>query len=87
MDRSVEEMLSNLEGAYSPNTLKGYRCDFRVFNRFCSENDLKPFPASVITLLDYLKSSIGRRRPQTLKEAIKIAIETNQSVIPKPDPG
>jgi integrase len=66
MDRSVEEMLSNLEGAYSPNTLKGYRCDFRVFNRFCSENELKPFPASVSTLLEYLKSSIGRRRPQTL---------------------
>ena len=37
-----------------------------MFNRFCLENGLKPFPASVSTLLKYLESSIGRRRPQTL---------------------
>ena len=59
MGCSVEEMLSYLEGADSPNTLKGYCCDFRVFDRFCSENELKPFPASVNTLLKCLVVQSG----------------------------
>jgi integrase len=66
MDCSVEDVLSKLEGAYSPNTLKGYRCDFGVFHRFCTERRLKPYPASVGTLLQYLEDSVGQRRPQTL---------------------
>ena len=37
MNHSVEEVLAKLEGAYAPNTLKGYRCDFGVFDRFCLE--------------------------------------------------
>ena len=66
MNHSVEEVLAKLEGAYAPNTLKGYRCDFGVFDRFCLERGFTSCPSSVDTLIAYLESSIGTRKPQTL---------------------
>ena len=35
MDSSIEGVFQKLKGAYSPNTLRGYRCDFLVFERCC----------------------------------------------------
>lgn len=66
MNHSVEEVLAKLEGAYAPNTLKGYRCDFGVFDRFCLERGFTSCPSSVDTLIAYLENSIGTRKPQTL---------------------
>ena len=66
MNHSVEEVLAKLEGAYAPNTLKGYRCDFGVFDRFCLERGFTSCPSSVDTLIEYLESSIATRKPQTL---------------------
>lgn len=85
MDQSIEDLFQKLKGAYSPNTLKGYRCDFGVFHRFCLETGSSACPASVETLLSYLESSIGRRKPQTLNRHLA-AIDKIHRVLGHPSP-
>jgi integrase len=85
MDRSVEDVLIKLEGAFAPNTLKGYGCDFALFSQFCQANGLSAAPASVDTLIAYLEASIGRRKPQTLQRHLA-AIDKIHLMLGYPSP-
>ena len=83
MDSSIESVFQKLKGAYSPNTLRGYRCDFRVFERFCQSQGVRACPASVETLLAFIEASMGRRKPQTLERHLA-AIEKIHSMLGHP---
>jgi site-specific recombinase XerD len=66
---SIEDVLSKLQGAYAPNTLKSYYADARAFVDWCGERNFEPFPIASETLCEYIEylqldtaySSIRRR--------------------------
>ena len=67
--KPIEDVLSKLQGAYAPNTLKSYYADARAFVDWCSKRNIVPFPISPETLCAYIEflqqnaaySSIRRR--------------------------
>ena len=67
--KSIEDVLSNLQGAYAPNTLRSYYADARAFVDWCRERNNKPFPIKSEMLCMYIEylqqksaySSIRRR--------------------------
>ena len=66
---NIIKRLSDLEGAYAPNTLKSYYADVRAFVDWCRKRNLVPFPISSKALCAYIEylqqnaaySSIRRR--------------------------
>ena len=66
---NVIKRLSDLEGAYAPNTLRSYYADARAFVDWCGERNIEPFPISSEALCAYIEylqqnaaySSIRRR--------------------------
>ena len=66
---NIIKRLSDLEGAYAPNTLKSYYADAHAFVDWCGERNLEPLPMSSDTLCAYIEclqqnaaySSIRRR--------------------------
>ena len=69
INKSVNLTLSNLEGAYAPNTLRAYYADAKSFVDWCEQTNTAPFPLSSNTVrsfiehmqLDYSYSTIRRR--------------------------
>ena len=66
---NIAKRLSDLEGAYAPNTLKSYYADARSFVDWCGERNIDPFPIGSENLCAYIEylqknavySSIRRR--------------------------
>ena len=78
-EKSIEDALNKLQGAYAPNTLKSYYADARAFVDWCVARNVEPFPISSDTLCAYIErlqvtsaySSI-RRRISSLRRLNKI---------------
>ena len=54
-NKSIEDALNKLQGAYAPNTLKSYYADARAFVDWCSKRNIVPFPISSATLCAYIE--------------------------------
>ena len=52
---NIIKRLSDLEGAYAPNTLKSYYADARAFVDWCGKRNIEPFPMSSETLCAYIE--------------------------------
>ena len=69
ISKSVNSTLSNLEGAYAPNTLRAYYADAKSFVDWCEQINIAPFPLTSETVksfiermqIDYSYSTIRRR--------------------------
>jgi integrase/recombinase XerD len=69
ISKSVNLTLSNLEGAYAPNTLRAYYADAKSFVDWCEKTNIAPFPLTSDTVksfiarmqIDYSYSTIRRR--------------------------
>lgn len=55
MPDAVNELLKQLEGAYAPSTLRGYRNDYGQFASFCKERGESPLPAAPATVEEFLE--------------------------------
>ena len=51
----VNGLLKQLEGAYAPSTLRGYRNDYGQFASFCKERGESPLPAATTTVVEFLE--------------------------------
>ncbi|WP_273144000.1 tyrosine-type recombinase/integrase [Oceanicaulis alexandrii] len=74
--RNFEAILQRCEGAYSHNTLRGYRSDLEVFAGWCDRNGRDALPASPETIAAFVDAQIEQVTPSTLKRrvaAIKFA--------------
>ena len=76
---NVMKRLSDLEGAYAPNTLRSYYADARAFVDWCGERNIEPFPISSETLCAYIgylqhitAYSTIRRRVSSLRRLNKM---------------
>ena len=69
ISKSIHSTLSNLEGAYAPNTLRSYYADAKSFVDWCEQTNIAPFPLTSDTVksfiermqIDYSYSTIRRR--------------------------
>ena len=49
----IDELFARFDGAFSENTLRAYRSDFRHYEAWCRENDIPPLPAKSQLLARY----------------------------------
>lgn len=59
-----------LEGAYSENTLRGYRVDFRLFDDWCRTQGLCPLPAEPATVAGFIATQSDAASANTLKRRL-----------------
>ena len=67
--KTIEGVLSKMQGAYAPNTLKSYYADACAFVDWCDKRNVEPFPIASEPLCKYIEylqlnlaySSIRRR--------------------------
>jgi len=76
----IDDILAKFDGAFAENTLRAYRSDFIQYQTWCSENRLKPMPATADAMamyVDYLsennKSATIRRRINSLGTVLKLS--------------
>lgn len=62
--------LRRLDGAYSENTLRSYRADFRLFEAWCRSNDLAALPAAPATVAAFLASALPTMATSTLRRRL-----------------
>jgi integrase/recombinase XerD len=58
--------IARLEGAYSENTLRGYRSDFAAFEAWCGKKHRRCLPASSRTIASFIEDEIVAFAPATL---------------------
>ncbi|AXI54090.1 hypothetical protein C1J05_05950 [Sulfitobacter sp. JL08] len=59
-----------LEGAYAPSTMRSYYSDVEIFVRWCEEQGIAPFPASVTSVCRFLEDQAPDRAPSTVRRRL-----------------
>lgn len=77
--------LDRLAGAYSENTLRGYRADFTAFEDWCGCSGRVALPASIEGLVAFVEFEAARSAPATLKRRLA-AIRKIHRIFRFPDP-
>ncbi len=67
-----------LEGAFAPSTLKSYYTDVEIYENWCLEKNLKPFPASVKAFCDFLEEQAPDRAPSTVRRRLYAVRKVHQ---------
>ena len=75
---NISSVLSRLEGAYAPNTLKSYYADANAFVDWCEEQNTDAFPISSETLHDYIEFMKLRLRYATIRRRISSLRRVNK---------
>jgi integrase len=61
-------LLTHIEEAYAPNTIRAYRADMLEFIAHCEERQIEPLPADPLTVADFLlKCSTSGIKASTIK--------------------
>ena len=55
---NLSKLLTHLEGAYAPNTIRAYQADMLEFIAYCDMNDITALPASSATVASFLMQTI-----------------------------
>ena len=58
--KRLQDLLTHLEGAYAPNTLRAYRADMEEFIGYCEEHDQNALPAEADTVAAFLMTMTTR---------------------------
>ena len=69
-ENTINGILSACEGAYSPNTLRGYRKDLECFKSWCDKRSLEWLPAEAGTIADYVDNLSTRMSIATVKRRL-----------------
>ena len=76
----IDNILAKFDGAFAKNTIRAYRSDFIQYQTWCSQNKLKPIPATADTMAAYVdhlsnisKSATIRRRINSLGTVLKLS--------------
>ncbi|MDA9905492.1 tyrosine-type recombinase/integrase [Pseudomonadales bacterium] len=86
----IDDILAKFDGAFAENTIRAYRSDFIQYQTWCSQNKLKPIPATAETMAVYVdhlsnisKSATIRRRINSLGTILKLS--KNHDPIKEPE--
>lgn len=77
--------LKRLDGAYAPATLKSYRADIEIFEKWCLEHRLEPFPSDAGAICQFLEEQAPGKAPSTVKRRL-YAIRKAHRLLQLPDP-
>src|SRR5664279_6207856 len=68
--RDWREAISRLDGAYSENTLRGYRADFALFEDWCRRTGRSALPTSPETVAAFVAHDAIKASPSTLRRRL-----------------
>lgn len=68
--KAFEEALQQLRGAYSENTIRGYRSDFRLFEDWCLTANASPLPATAETVVCFIEAMVDEKLPATIRRRL-----------------
>lgn len=63
-------LLERLEGAYSENTIRGYRSDFEQFARWCRRKRLRALPVEPTTVAKFVDQHSEKLKASTIKRKL-----------------
>jgi len=69
-ETEIEKILLVCEGAYSPNTLRGYRKDLQCFNRWCDAKSIMWLPAAAEAVALYVDDLTCNMSIATIKRRL-----------------
>jgi hypothetical protein len=72
-DYRVLDVIKLCDGAYSPNTMRGYAADLRAFVAWCARNDRAWLAASPQTVADFVDHEVEFIAASTLKRTPPVA--------------
>ena len=79
-------LLTRLDGAYAPNTLRAYQADMQEFIRFCEERPIEALPAQPETVATFLLGTLNQGiKSSTVKRKIS-SISAVHRLLSLPDP-
>jgi site-specific recombinase XerD len=67
---SWQAAITRLEGAYSENTLRSYRADFKAFEQWCTQAGCRALPASPETVAGFISHDAIKSSPATLRRRL-----------------
>lgn len=82
--RQLKQLLSSLEGAYAPNTLKSYYADTMHFVDWCNAEDAQSFPLMIKTVTKYVEAQSHFLKFTTLRRRVSSLRRVN-SLLGYPD--
>ena len=65
-----EDRLASLAGAYSENTIRAYRADFRFFEAWCAGKGFEPLPSQSKNIALYVEEMAGLKAPASIQRAV-----------------
>lgn len=82
----VAQVISRIEDAYAPNTMRAYRADWKFFLPFCEARDALALPASPETVAAYIAALMdaGLKSATIRRKANSIAAIHRWSDLPNP---
>ena len=79
-------LLTRLEGAYAPNTLRAYKADMQEFIRFCANKPFEALPAQAETVATFLLDTLNQGiKSSTVKRKVS-SISAVHRLLSLPDP-
>ena len=70
LDSEIVRILSRCEGAYSPNTLRGYRKDLQCFKSWCDQQGFYWLPADTAAIAGYVEHLSASMSIATIKRRL-----------------
>ncbi len=55
--RQLTDLITHIDGAYAPNTIRAYKADMREFIQYCDQTASAALPANPLTVSNFLKST------------------------------
>jgi site-specific recombinase XerD len=77
--------LARLEGAYAPATLRSYRADIAVYEKWCARHGQAPFPGTTSIICAFLQDQGRSKAPSTVRRRVS-AIRKVHRLLGWPDP-
>jgi site-specific recombinase XerD len=81
----IEELFSRYVGAFSENTLRAYRSDFKQYQAWCATRKQPSLPATPTLLADYVDYLVTKNRSATIRRKIN-SLGTIFRLSKHPDP-
>jgi site-specific recombinase XerD len=73
--------------AFSPNTLRAWRADWKIFSRFCKRRGCRALPAASADVREFIFESMALpRKPATIRRYLTTIAQAHRAVH-APDPG
>jgi len=82
----LQRLLSEIEGAYAPNTIRAFRADFEEFIRFCAKLGAKALPAKPETVAKFIDEVAQRKLTSASIRRKIVSIGSIHRLLELPDP-